>query len=70
MNNVIALGDYRERRRKITERRQRSDLWVCGRCANTTWIVTDMRQLRCAGCNTRAANLEITEPNSLHPATH
>lgn len=70
MNNVIALDDYRERRRKVSERRGSKELWVCGRCANTTWVVTSALQLRCSACNTRAANLEISEPDSVHPATH
>jgi hypothetical protein len=70
MSNVIALDDYRQRRRKVSEPRGPKELWVCGRCANSTWVVTSTLQLRCSACNTRAANLEIGEPDSLHPATH
>lgn len=37
------------------------EMWVCGSCQGRAWKITSGMEVRCTHCNTRAANLQVTE---------
>ena len=37
------------------------EMWVCSTCQGRAWKLNTNSEVRCTHCNTRAANLQVTE---------
>jgi hypothetical protein len=70
MGRLVNLRIYDGRRAARGRGPRDAGLWACSECANHTWVLTALTEIRCAECGTRAVNLAAVATCAEAGATH